>query len=323
MPKDGVRDKTAERQINLVMLLQSSRFGFTKEQICERIDGYEDPQSEAFNRKFERDKVELLAAGIEIEVFQPDALDLNDYRYKVVKKSALLPDVKLTAEEVLVLNLATLAWKDSAHAQDARDLRHKLDTLGVQTSTETPLVEIQVAKDLEPLVTAITQRKRVKFEYRKPRQAQAESREVEPWGLALRAGSWYLYGRDRQRDAIRVFNIARVTSDFAPAGAAEAFTIPDGVDVESLITPADVQASQVLVTLRVAAGNGARWRELAIVNPDTAELGLDSDGVITVALTAPAFQIPQLAADAPGVVVVSPPEVRQQVVELLNGASHG
>lgn len=322
MAKDGVRDKTAERQINLVMLLQSSRFGFTKEQICERIEGYEDPHSEAFNRKFERDKVELLAAGIEIEVFQPDALDLNDYRYRVTKNRALLPDLTLSPAEVLVLNLATLAWRGSVHESEARDLRHKLDTLGVTVSTETPIVQIDVSRDLEPLVTAITQHKRVKFDYRKPRNSQSETRDVEPWGIALRKGSWYLYGFDRQRRAERVFNLARVTSEFTPQGAAEAFVVPEDVNVEALISPSEISASDIRVTLEIASGKGATWRELA---DEVLEGSLDISApvVATVVLNLPSLQIPQLAADAPGVVVREPSDIRAKVAALLEGALHG
>jgi len=322
MAKDGVRDKTAERQINLVMLLQSSRFGFTKEQICDRIDGYEDPQSEAFNRKFERDKVELLAAGIDIEVFQPDALDLNDFRYRVTKKSALLPDVTLTPSEVLVLNLATLAWKDSVHESDARDLRHKLDTLGVYESTDTPLVQISVARDLEPLISAIWQHKRVKFEYRKPRESSSESREIEPWGLALRKGSWYLYGFDRHRKSERVFNIARVTGDFVSLGSANAFSVPENLDVESLISPNEISASQIHVTLKIDGGKGMFWRDHALeVLEGTGKP--DEPVTVTATLTLPSLQIPQLAADAPGVVVVAPQQIREQVAGLIRGAQHG
>jgi predicted DNA-binding transcriptional regulator YafY len=322
MAKDGVRDKTAERQINLVMLLQSSRFGFTKEQICDRIEGYEDPQSEAFNRKFERDKVELLAAGIDIEVFQPDALDLNDFRYRVTKKSALLPDVTLTPSEVLVLNLATLAWKDSVHESDARDLRHKLDTLGVYESTDAPMVQISVARDLEPLINAISQHKRVKFDYRKPRESSTETREIEPWGLALRKGSWYLYGYDRHRKAERVFNIARVTSEFASVGGANAFSVPDDLDVESLISPAEISASQIQVKLKIDAGKGMYWRDHALEIVEGTG-NLEDPVTVTTTLTLPSLQVPQLAADAPGVVVVGPQQIRDQVAKLIRGALYG
>ena len=42
-------------------------------------------------------------------------------------------------------------------------------------------------------------------------------------------------------------------------------------------------------------------------------------GVVTVALTNAATMIPRLASDAPGVVVIEPIEIRQQVMDLIRG----
>lgn len=319
MAKDGVRDKTAERQVNLVMLLQSDRRGFTKEEICQRIAGYKDPESDAFNRMFERDKVELLAAGIEIEVTQPDPWDQNVYKYCVSRKSALLPEFSLSPAEVRALNLATVAWQGSVHATAANDLRHKLATVGVVTAAEAPIASVGLPIDIETLVAAITARKRITFDYRKPRQAAGEKREIEPWGLALSEGNWYLYGHDRQRNATRVFNLARVVSEFKTAGSAGAYEIPADADPDAILARENLKESLVQARLQVAAGKGAYWRDRAIEN----QLALEDEGEIVVTLDLPAFQIPRLASDAPGVVVISPAEIRHQVVQLLEGALNG
>lgn len=319
MSRDGVRDKTAERQVNLVMLLQSDRRGFTKEQICERVDGYKNPESEAFNRMFERDKVELLAAGIEIEVFQPDPWDQNVFKYRVSRSSALLPDISLTPAEVRVLNLATLAWQGSIHSDAANDLRHKLSTVGVEANPEAPIARVNVQINLEPLISAIGARKRVRFEYRKPGQAHSDQRELEPWGVALRSGNWYVYGRDCQRAAVRVFNLARVTSDFVAIRQSNAYEIPEQVDVVAILSREDLKDSHVRVTLHVEAGKGSYWRDRAIEH----ELSLHEEGQITVVLDVPSLQIPQLASEAPGVLVVSPADIRTQVRNLIQAACNG
>ena len=319
MARDGVRDKTAERQVNLVMLLQSDRRGFTKEQICDRVDGYKNPESEAFNRMFERDKVELLAAGIEIEVFQPDPWDQNYFKYRVTRSSALLPDISLTPAEVRVLNLATLAWQGSIHSDAANDLRHKLSTVGVETSSEPPIARVNVQVDLEPLVAAIGARKRVRFGYRKPGQAHSDQREIEPWGVALRSGNWYVYGHDCQRAAVRVFNLARVTSAFVAVRQANAYEIPDQVDAAAILSREDLKSSHLRVTLQVESGKGSYWRDRTLSN----SLPLSESGNITVALDVPTIQIPQLAAEAPGVVVLSPDDVKNQVRHLIEVALNG
>lgn len=322
MAKDGVRDKTAERQVNLVMLLQSDRRGFTKEQICERVDGYKNPESEAFNRMFERDKVELLAAGIEIEVFQPDPWDQNVFKYRVTRSAALLPDLTLNSAEVRILNLATVAWQGSIHSSAALDLRHKLATVGLETETEVPIAQVDVKVDLEPLIAAISVRKRVRFDYRKPKHSISEQREIEPWGIALRSRNWYLYGHDCQRGALRVFNLARVTSSFVAIRQANAYEIPDQVSASSILAREDLKTAHVQVTLHVEPGKGVFWRDRAAQIGENS-LPFDEAGEIVVELQVPTLEIAQLAADAPGVVVLAPEEVRSHISSLLVGAHHG
>ena len=59
---------------------------FTKEQICERVDGYRNPESEAFNRMFERDKETLKSLGIDITIAPINRLFDDEVGYQITEK---------------------------------------------------------------------------------------------------------------------------------------------------------------------------------------------------------------------------------------------
>jgi hypothetical protein len=65
----------------------------------------------------------------------------------------------------------------------------------------------------------------------------------------------------------------------------------------------------------VQEGKGLYWRKLA--KRDLSNLGEDE---FEIELVNPYINLPRLAADAPGVVVVAPEEIRSEVVMLLRNA---
>ena len=60
-------------------------------------------------------------------------------------------------------------------------------------------------------------RQPVTFEYRKVEGEQG-TRRVEPWGLAMWHGRWYLTAHDQDRDAERVFRLSRIVGPVTPTG---------------------------------------------------------------------------------------------------------
>ena len=75
----------------------------------------------------------------------------------------------------------------------------------------------------------------------------------------------------------------------------------------------------MLFRSQVESGKGSYWRDRTLSN----SLPLSESGNITVALDVPTIQIPQLAAEAPGVVVLSPDDVKNQVRHLIEVAFNG
>ncbi len=63
----------------------------------------------------------------------------------------------------------------------------------------------------------------IEFEYRDA------TRRLDPYGVVLRFGHWYVVGRDRDRDAPRAFRVDRIDGD-PTIGAAGGFEPPGAVD---------------------------------------------------------------------------------------------
>jgi proteasome accessory factor B len=70
------------RLINLVIALLATKKFLTKPQIFKAVAGYEG-NAEATDRMFERDKEELRALGIEIEIRAIDPLFEDDIGYRL------------------------------------------------------------------------------------------------------------------------------------------------------------------------------------------------------------------------------------------------
>ena len=304
-------DLVTERLVNLVMLLTSSRFGFTKSEIAAKVPGYSMDSPAAMERMFERDK-RILAVN-NIVVSEPDGDE--DYRYKIALQTATLPKMNFTKQEQAILRAATLAWENTSQKADAILLRTKLETIGVQGDNSNDVAKFELPIDLEAVFSALSERRVLNFEYRRPGQSDTTKRSLEIWGVAVRSGSWFIYGKDRLRDAVRIFNLFRVTSGFTISGEQNSYEIEE-VDLEVLLDPSNRDEFSYEVELELAEGKGEFWRDLA---------GLEESNSgacnLKVVLSNPTEQIPRLAADAPGVIVKSPKDVVEIVANLVWGKS--
>ncbi len=74
----------------------------------------------------------------------------------------------------------------------------------------------------------------VRMSYRSWRQEQTE-RDLDPYGVVLHRGRWYVVGRDHRHDSLRTFRIDRIVS---LATGTQTFTVPDGFDPVTHLTSA-------------------------------------------------------------------------------------
>ncbi len=102
-----------ERLVNLTMaLLATSRY-MQKSEIFRKVAGYSGTQ-ETKERMFERDKDDLRALGIEIEVASADPLFEDEPGYRIKPEAYQMPIKTFTPTEIGILSTALGLWLDSS-----------------------------------------------------------------------------------------------------------------------------------------------------------------------------------------------------------------
>ena len=232
-------DKT-ERLINLVLALLSAKKFLTKSQIFDvvKVRGEAAYQGaiESKDRMFERDKDDLRGMGIQIEVGGLDPLfdDEAGYRIKESQYALALPD--LSPAELATLSIAATFWRDSALSSDTQSALRRLNSLGIPAdTTNVGLIDLRYDtgdQNLELLNDAIESRTRVSFEYLGPRISQ---KSVDPYGLVLWNGFWYLLGMDSEIAEIRMYKLARISGTVSKSGKSGSYEIPESFSAANYV----------------------------------------------------------------------------------------
>ncbi len=111
-----------ERQLQLVALLLDAPGPLTYDQIRERFHAYDQDDDESAKRMFERDKDDLRAMGVPIEMAPVDAWEAAE-GYAIPADRYYLPDIDLTPEEASALMvLSATQDEDDAALQALRKL---------------------------------------------------------------------------------------------------------------------------------------------------------------------------------------------------------
>ncbi|MFC7619138.1 helix-turn-helix transcriptional regulator [Microlunatus sp. GCM10028923] len=310
--------RKTERILNLtICLLVSGRF-VSKAQIREAVEAYHGLSAAAFERTFERDKDELRALGVPIEVGSYDALFDDEPGYRIRPSEFELPPIDLTADEAAVVGVAARVWQHASVAESTMSAIAKLRAAGIEPDTSQlaslePSVQAQEPA-FEPLWNAVLQRIRMSFTYR-----GGARRTLEPWGLTSTKGRWYVIGRDTDRDAVRMFKLSRISDLPKRASKPGAYQVPDDLDLRSLaksLAPAEPTASALVAVRPGKAPALARRGEPVEVRTLGVELptGFAAYRVGYTEVRYLAEEITRYAAD---VVVVEPAELRQAVIDQL------
>ena len=312
--------KRAERLVNLVIALLSTRQFVTAAKIRATVPGYDaddrsEKADEAFKRMFERDKAELREMGVPLETGRTSAFDTED-GYRIARADYELPEIRLTGEEAAAVGLALRLWESAQLAGAAHSALVKLKAAGVDVDTSRT-IPLQPRLDagepaFEPCYAAARDRRLLEFGYQRPDEDVPTRRRVQPWGVVAWHGRWYLVGHDLDRAAPRVFRLSRVVGAPKATGPAGAFEPPAGLDL------ADVVAGQVggeehVVVIRARPGTAIGLRRHATpLGPAD-----DGDDRLQLRTTEPGQLADQLAAFGADVLVESPSEVRDAVLARL------
>ena len=248
-----------ERLTNLLALLLETPEPVTLVEIAGELAGQYPEREQARRAAFERDKAALRGIGVpidaEVVVGGPYA---GSTRYRVDRSKYELDGLHLDADETRALQVALAATRPrSSSGQEA------LWKLGGGLAEGPGHIGAVVpdAAGLPVLRTAVSGARRVEFRYRDV------DRRVDPWGLLLRNGFWYVVGFDHVRGERRTYRVDRIDGDIeiledAPFERPADFDVRDALPADPKLlgaTDDDLPVARVRVS---AVRAGAARREL-------------------------------------------------------------
>ncbi len=330
--------RRTERLLDLIALLVGARRPVTLEELREAFpDDYGGPGVESARRKFERDKAELLALGVPLRYRPPEDEEDGEGGYLVDRDRLFLPPLALSPDEMAVVYLAGLALAGDASFPSREALKTALRKMELKSEVPEdaalplrrrihvdyagtgPLSGEELRARLSELGDAIARRKRLRFIYRAQKSGEERAREVEPYGLFCRRGRWSLVGRARERDAVRVFLVERMSAlepngerpgtpdfelpaDFRLADHAQVpawrYEAGEPVTVELEVDPAFAWLAEGELRVPATDGEGG-WRRFS------------------VEATNPAALVEWALGMGPKVRVLAPARLRSEIIETL------
>ncbi len=194
-----------ERLTNLLALLLETRQPLSLVEIAGELnDQYPEGQG-ARRASFERDKSALREIGVPIEQeIVPGGQYAGQTRYWIDRDRYEMRDLQLDDDETRALQVAMAATRPGSTV--GQEALWKLGAGLLDGSAPITAIVPDFAS-LPVLREAVSRRTSVTFTYR------SVDRIVDPWGLLLRDGFWYLVGFDHARAERRTFRIDRIESD--------------------------------------------------------------------------------------------------------------
>ena len=166
----GVSSARAERLVNLVLCLLSTRQFLPAEKIRATVPGYADAATDdAFFRMFERDKTELRELGVPLETGRNSGFDTTD-GYRIARHDYELGEIDLEPDEAAAVALAARLWDTPALAGAAHGAVLKLRAAGVEVDETGGPVQARVRAvepAFGPLLAAVQAGQAVTFLHRR------------------------------------------------------------------------------------------------------------------------------------------------------------
>jgi len=254
--------RKSERLVNLVIALLATKRYLTKSEIFRTIEGYEG-SSESMERMFERDKDELRALGIEIEVSALDPLFDDEIGYRIRFENYVMDHSGFTTSEIAYMSLAAQVWKEEALSEIAQHAMRKLSGLASPIDiSEIPAIApvlINAPKFLNEIIDCISKRRTIEFVYLDS-EMKTQSRQVNVYSYFSFKGSWYFSGLDVRKMEIRTFKCDRIVGDVSVSKGSKMYEIPEEY-IPS--TESEENAYEITAQLLVRKGRGSQLRNRA------------------------------------------------------------
>lgn len=300
------------RVLTLFLELLASSKGRSKAQL-RGLPGYHSLGEAAFESAFMRDKNALRDAGVVLDVVGADGSE----RYRVAPESFPSESPGLTTTDIALIDMAVAAWSPQGAPRSA-SVHTKLVATSDDDSIDPGapvLLDLEGAERVADVLAALEAGIPVSFTYTSASGTQ--DRAVEPWRLVLRGRVLYLWGRDLDRDAPRLFRVSRMTGAIETIGEPGDVLVPRG----DLPDPFDALVVAPRLWVREDAAPEVRMRA-------TSGAGADEGWS-----PPPGFEamdgepedlgewIAHVLADMEDVVVVAPPLLRDAVLSRLTAAA--
>jgi len=254
--------RKSERLVNLVIALLATKRFLTKSEIFRTIEGYEG-SSESMERMFERDKDELRALGIEIEVSALDPLFDDEIGYRIRFENYVMDHSGFTTNEIAYMSLAAQVWKEEALSEIAQHAMRKLAGLASPIDiSEIPAIApvlINAPKFLNEIIDCISKRRTIEFIYLDS-EMKTQSRQVNVYSYFSFKGNWYFSGLDLRKAEIRTFKCDRIVGDVSVSKGSKMYEIPEEY-IPS--TESEENAYELTAQLLVRKGRGSQLRNRA------------------------------------------------------------
>ncbi|MFJ8956789.1 MULTISPECIES: helix-turn-helix transcriptional regulator [unclassified Streptomyces] len=315
----------AARLIKMVLLLQS-RPSMTAAELAREL--------EVSERTVTRDAQALSEAGVPVYADRGRA---GGYRLIGGYRTRLTGLARGEAEALFLSGvpgaLREMGLEDAASAAHLKvsaallpSLRDAPRTAAQRFHLDAPgwFQEPQTPELLPAIAEAVWEDRVVRVRYRRTSLGQSEDveRELEPYGLVLKAGVWYLAAAVREADAFRVYRVDRFT---AVEPGEERFTRVEGEDAFDLPAFWEERAAQFArallrseVVVRLTP-SGVRQLPYA-TDPASAREALESAGdadaegrvTVTLPVESEGVAYTQLMALGPEAEVVAPEALRER-----------
>jgi proteasome accessory factor B len=190
-----------ERVTNLLALLLESRTSLTLQQISDQLVDWYAGNPTAVRAAFERDKAMLRDIGVPIETEVLGGDQAGQTAYRLDRDRYELRGLDLAEDERHALQLAVAAVRSDVGQEGVWKLG------GSVGSTAPVRADLPAMAALPVLRSASSQHVAVELTY------HGTVRRLDPYGLLLRNGFWYVIGFDHVRGEVRTFRVDRIDGD--------------------------------------------------------------------------------------------------------------
>jgi predicted DNA-binding transcriptional regulator YafY len=311
-----------ERLLNLALCFASAREPVTAERIRADVTGYPAEQDQAaFLRMFERDKDELRASGFIIEADEAGFYTLD-------RAATFAAPIDLTPQQTAAVRTAGAAMLSDPSFPYHDDLRLALAKIATGVDVDFVPAAAQLADEdparqgdvVAALSRAAAHGKLSRFEYTNSYGASAPH-HVEPYGLFLHDGRWYLVGRDTARDEVRTYTVSRMESVWTDSArlATRDFERPADFDVRSFVRlPFQYGPAAEQFEALVRFEPHAAWRAPGLA-AGQGVLSAEEDGAVTWRVDASSRSrlLRFVIENGPGLSVVEPASAAAELAQRL------